>query len=218
MCAVSNPSLQEAVRAALAADARIDAAAVAIIADDEGAVALYGTVGSPRQKIAAGQEARRVYGVRSVQNRLDVRPLLANHRVDAALRGAVLQALRSDSAVPASVDADVEDGYVILTGHAQTRAERAAAESVAGQVAGVHGVRSEIVLEPQPDARQIAQAIKAAFLHHAAIDADSIIVASDGGAVTLTGLVWSEAERDAAVQAAAAAPGVTQVSSRLELR
>ena len=79
---------------------------------------LRGTVGSFRMKREAKQDAERVYGVKSVQNELQVRILDDDRRDDADLRGAVLQALSLDSLIPPTVDAKAEDGRITLSGKA----------------------------------------------------------------------------------------------------
>jgi osmotically-inducible protein OsmY len=81
-------------------------------------VTLRGTVGSFREKREAAKAAKRVYGVTEVDNELSVRLLGGDRRDDADVRGAVLQALMLDAAVPSSIDASVKDGMVTLTGMA----------------------------------------------------------------------------------------------------
>src|ERR1700754_1196733 len=96
-------------------DPKLDSTAIAAAADD-GAVTLRGTVGSLREKREAKKAAERVFGVTSVDNQLQVRLLTDARRDDADIRGDVLQALMLDSMVPKTVDAEVNDGYVTLTG------------------------------------------------------------------------------------------------------
>jgi osmotically-inducible protein OsmY len=213
-----NTTLQQAVCDELAADPKIDASAIAVSADDQGVVTLQGTVGSPRQKREAGRDAQRVQGVHEVKNELQVRILIGDRRDDAELRGAVLQALRLDSMVPASIDAKVDNGLVTLTGRAKWHYERDEAEFIAGNVRGVRSVRSEIVLEPEPNAEDIEQSIKDKFMRNATLDADSITVESMNGTVVLSGFVSSWAEREAALNAAWSARGVTGVKDRLVIR
>jgi osmotically-inducible protein OsmY len=81
-------------------------------------VTLRGTVGSFREKREAAKAAKRVYGVTEVDNELSVRLLGGDKRDDADVRGAALQALMLDAAVPSSIDASVKDGMVTLTGMA----------------------------------------------------------------------------------------------------
>jgi osmotically-inducible protein OsmY len=197
-------------------DPKVDSAAVAVSADDDGRVTLRGTVGSLRQRREAKNAAQRVYGVTSVADELQVRILNENRRDDADLRGAVLQALMLDSVVPSSIDAKVSDGWVTLSGTADWQFERDEAEFVAANVLGVMGVDDQVglvALEPTVD--EVEYAIKKALKRNAKLDAKSLGVETTNGTVTLSGVVSSWSEHDAAVDAAWAAPGVTSVADRI---
>jgi osmotically-inducible protein OsmY len=71
---MSNEELQRHVVDELFWDPKVDSDAIAVSADG-GAVTLRGTVGSFREKREAKAAAERVYGVTSVDNRLQVRIL-----------------------------------------------------------------------------------------------------------------------------------------------
>src|SRR6266542_4852264 len=157
-----------------------------------------------------------VWGVKSVNNDLQVRLLNDDRREDADLRGAVLQALRLDSQVPATVDADVDDGMVTLKGQANWHFQRDEAETVAINVAGVVSVDNAIELvPPSPGAEDLENSIEKAMERSAKLDADSVSVESSNGTVTLRGTVSSWADHDEAVSAAWAAPGVTRVKDHI---
>jgi hypothetical protein len=104
---VSSEELIGNVKDELAWDTRVDPEAIAVSAED-GRVMLRGTVGSPRERRAAGKAAARVFGVVSVDNKLHVRLLTERRRDDAELRADVLQALMLNSLVPSTVDAKVD--------------------------------------------------------------------------------------------------------------
>ena len=142
---MSNEDLELNVTDELLWDPKLDSAAIAASADD-GVVTLRGTVGSFRQKREAKQDAERVYGVKTVNNELQVRILDAHRRDNADLRGAVLQAFTLDSLVPSTIDAKVMDGWVTLTGTANWQFERDEAEFIASNILGVVAVDSEIEL------------------------------------------------------------------------
>ena len=199
-------------------ESKVDSDAVAVSAEN-GIVTLRGTVGSPREKHEARRAAERVFGVLLVVNDLDVRPLDENRREDAELRGDVLRAFTLNSLVPPTVDAHVKDGFVTLTGTASWQSERFEAEKVAGSVPGVTGVHDEIVLNgPRSGEGDIRHAIQKAFRRNAKLDANSIQVETTNGTVSLTGAVRSWSEHDAALAAAWAAPGVSQVHDHLTVR
>ena len=212
---MSNDELTRHVTDELFWDPKVDNAAIAVSADD-GVVNLRGTVGSLRQKREAKKDAERVWGVKSVNNDLQVRLLNDDRREDADLRGAVLQALMLDSLVPATVDADVDDGMVTLKGQANWHFQRDEAETVATNVAGVVSVDNAIeLISPGPSTEDLEHSIKKAMERNAKLDADSVSVESSNGTVTVRGTVSSWADHDEAVSAAWAAPGVTRVKDHI---
>jgi len=212
---MTNAELELDVTDELFWDPKIDSAAVAVSAND-GTVTLRGTVGSFRQKREARKAAERVWGVIDVDNELKVRILTEQRREDADLRGDVLQALMLDSLVPTTIDAKVEYGYVTLTGNADWQYQRDEAEFIAGNIIGVTGVENDVYLNVvQPSPGDVRESIKKALKRDAKLDAASLSVETVNGTVVLTGTVHSWSERDAAVAAAWAAPGVTAVDDLL---
>jgi osmotically-inducible protein OsmY len=208
---VSNDELRFDVEEELFWEPRVDNDAIAVSTDD-GDVTLRGTVGSFREKREAAKAAKRVYGVKSLDNELNVRLLDGFGRDDADVRGGVLQALMLDSLVPPSIDASVTDGIVTLTGTAPFNHQRAEAEFVAGNVPGVIGIADEVELtieDPTPD--DVRHSIKKAFKRDASLDAEALSIDTFDGTVRLAGHVDSWVEHDAAVDAAWAAPGVVAV-------
>jgi osmotically-inducible protein OsmY len=212
---MSNNGLARHVTEELHWDPKVDSAAIAVSVDD-GVVTLRGTVGSFREKQDAKHDAERIYGVKDVKNELEVRILTEHRRSDADLRGSVLQAMMLDSLVPSTIDAKVDNGVVTLTGKANWQYQRDEAESVAGNLLGVMGVEDEIdLLPPGPTAHDVEHSIKKAMERNAKLDAESVSVESSNGTVTLRGTVSSWADHDEAIDAAWAAPGVTNVKDHI---
>jgi osmotically-inducible protein OsmY len=212
---MSDDDLELNVSDELMWDPKIDSAAIAVSAED-GIVTLRGTVGTFRQKREAKQDAERVYGVKNVDNELEVRILNDDRRDDADLRGSVLQALMLDSLVPSTIDARVEAGSVTLTGSADWQFQRDEAEFIAANIIGVVAVESEIELTgPTPSADDVKHSIRKALERNARLDANSVSVESSNGTVTLRGTVSSFADHDEAVATAWAAPGVTRVKDHV---
>jgi osmotically-inducible protein OsmY len=212
---MTDDELRRDVAAELLWDPTVDAGQIAVSADD-GIVTLRGTVGSLRQKREAARAARRVYGVTGVRDELQVRILSSDRRGDADLRADVRQALVLDGVVPPGVDAEVEDGFVTLTGAVSWQHQRDEADFVTANVPGVRGIRDDITLVPARNATDIAKRIAAAFRRNALLGAGDLSVSTTCfGMVTVSGVVHSWAEHDGAVAAAWAAPGVTEVDDRI---
>ena len=212
---MSDKDIERNVTDELRWDPKVDQQAIAVSASD-GTVKLRGTVGSFREKREAKKDAERVHGVKSVDNDLQVRILNEDRQADADLRGAVLQALALDGAVPSGIDAQVDDGVVTLTGIGNWQFERDEAELVASNVPGVIDVVSYIELvAPGPSAGDVSHSIKEAMKRNAKLDARAVKVESSNGVVKLKGTVSSWADHDEAVNAAWAAPGVIDVEDRI---
>jgi len=212
---MSNEQLIDDVNDELHWDPRLDNSAIAVSADD-GTVTLRGAVGTFREKREAKKAAERVYGVTEVKNDLQVKLMTDSRRDDADLRADVLQSLALDSLVPATIDAQVDDGYVTLTGKAEWQYQRDEAESVAANVVGVLDVEDNVeLIGPPPDAGDVQDDIKRAFKRNAKLDAKDLSVATSDHTVTVSGTVRSWAEHDEAIDAAWAAPGVRDVKDRI---
>jgi osmotically-inducible protein OsmY len=75
-----------------------------------------------------------------------------------------------------------------------------------------------ITLKPQTSASQVKDMVVAALRRHAKADAKSIHVDAAGSKVTLTGHPSSWQAIEDAVDAAWAAPGVTEVDDQLQIQ
>jgi osmotically-inducible protein OsmY len=212
---MSNDELRIAVEEELRWEPRIDSQAIAVDAHD-GVVTLRGTVGSLRERFEANKATKRVYGVKNVDDQLQVKILGALSRDDADLRGAVLQALALNSETPSSVDAAAVNGVVTLSGPVTYQFEREEATLVASKVSGVAAIDDRMtIVPPGPSADDVKYSIKKALERNAKLDAADLTVDTARGTVTLTGVVDSWANHDAAVAAAWAAPGVNHVDDRI---
>ena len=167
-----------------------------------------------REKMEARRAAERVPGVVVVDDQLEARIL--EGREDNELRGAVLQALMLDGLVPSTIDVVATHGVIPLKGTADQRLQRDEAVAVTSRVPGVSAVLDEITLPVgTPDVSEVKDTITRALERDARRDADSVDVTTTDGIVTLSGVVRSRAEHDAAVAAAWATPGVREVVDQI---
>jgi osmotically-inducible protein OsmY len=214
---MTDDELARDVAAELSWDPQTGTEAIDVSADG-GTVTLRGTMAGLREKRAAGQAAARVHGVTRVVNELAVQIPKVAHRDDDDLRGDVLEALMLDTSVPMTVNAQVRDGLVTLTGTVDWHYQRDQAEYRTARVTGVTGIDNAIALTQAPGGRDVRAGIARAWRRSALLAADDISVdAVSLGAVVLSGTVRSWAAHDDAVAAAWSAPGVTGIDDRIRV-
>ena len=210
--------LRENVVAELEWEPSIDARKIGV-AVDNGIVTLTGHVATYAEKTAAEKAIKHLHGVLAVANDIEVRPPVAAERDDADIARAVVNALEWNVAVPKEkIDVLVSKGWVTLEGSVDWYYQKREAEEAVRVLLGVRGVTNKILVA----ARKIAVAdvktkIEAALKRNAEIDAQKIIVETTDSQVILRGNVRSWIEREDAVNAAWAAPGVTRVVDRIAI-
>ena len=181
-----------------------------------GNVALNGTVPSYPQYLEAAAAARRVAGVTSVHNHLEVVLSTGDERDDALLSTAANNALELDITVPEGVEATAHNGNVTLAGIVRYGYQRTAAEARVAALTGVRNIKDDIEISWDADAVDVTSAVQDALDRNALIPDDSdVMIDTDGNAVTLTGHVRTWAEHDAVLDAAWMTPAVYDVYDKL---
>ena len=208
----ADKSLHQAVLEALDTEPRIEAGKIGI-AVENGVVTLSGTLGTFSEKWAAENAVRRVKGVGGIANELRVDLPGMHVRDDADIAKTVVQVLRWSAGLPKTIQVEVNDGYVTLSGEVDWAYQREDANNMVRRLSGVRGVSDLITIRPctiQPAA--LRRQIENRFLRLASLEAKRIAVEADpDGGVTLSGNAGSLAERDEAELAAYSVPGVTAV-------
>jgi osmotically-inducible protein OsmY len=211
----TDTQLQHDVLSELEWEPSIDASQIGVAAKD-GVVTLTGTAVSYAAKMTAERVAKRVYGVKAVANDIAVRLPGTSQRNDADIAAAVVSALKWDASLPEGrIKVTVRDGWVTLDGTIDWGFQRDSAERLVRHLTGVKGVSNDITFTARVRPGDVKEKIEAAFKRSAEVDARRVSVATQDGKVVLSGHVRSWAEREAAEQAAWAAPGVTAVESHL---
>jgi len=214
---LSDHDVQALVREELEWTPDVDAAGVGVAVED-GVVTLSGEVDALWEKLAAANAARRVRGVSTVVNDLVVHRPAASATSEAATAKAVSRALRSSGDIPESVQAELQDGTVTLTGRVGWDFERRAAERAMQHIRGVRHVVNLLSLAPHAVPADTEERIRAALDRDALLGGAAIEVSVDRGRVVLTGTVRSWAERSRAEHLAWRAPYVRSVDDFIDVR
>jgi len=154
-----------------------------------------------------------VHGVRAVANDIEVR--LRLERTDADIAQDAARALTLRSSVPEAVQAVVHHGHVTLTGQVDWLFQKEVAEAAVHHIRGVRGVVNRVTVSPRAVGKDVHHRIVKALHQNADLDARQIAVTVSGHTAVLTGTVATLFQRESAGQAAAAAPGITQVDNRI---
>jgi osmotically-inducible protein OsmY len=207
--------IRDAVERELDYDPLVEASDISV-RNMNGDVALNGTVPSYPQYLGAAAAARRVAGVKKVQNHLEVVLPSEAYRDDVMLTTTANNALTLNVTVPDGVEAAAKDGNLTLTGTVGYGSERTAAEQAVTYLTGVRNVRDDIEINAGADSIGVNLNVLDALDRYALIPDDSDVAAdTDGNTVTLTGHVRTWAEHDAVVDAAWMAAGVYDVRDDL---
>ena len=209
--------VRAAVESELGFDPLVDSADITVV-NIGGNVNLTGTVPSYPQYLEAAAAARRVAGVSTVDNSLEVVLPESDYRDDAKLTTAANNALAANVTVPDSVEATADDGNITLSGTVSYGTERAAAEAGVSGLIGVRNVRNDIDISYVTDPVAVDLHVQNALERSALVpDGSDVTADTKDGIITLTGHVRNWAEHDAVVGAAWMAIGVIDVRDNLQV-
>ena len=209
--------VRTAVEKELGFDPRVNSSDIKVV-NVGGNVNLTGTVPSFPQYLQAPAAARRVAGVTTVDNNLEVALPESNYRDDVKLTTAANNALTANITVPDNVEAIAEDGNVTLTGTVSYATERAAAAEAVAGLTGVRNVSNEIVISYGIDPVDVDLHVQEALDRSALVPDDSDVrLTPKTTLITLTGHVRTWAEHDAVLGAAWMAYGVIDVRDELQV-
>ena len=194
----------------------------------EGAVTLTGSVNENFHKSLAQETVAGLPGVKSVDNRLEVKGTPPTEDSDAWLLDKVKVTLlfhRSVSGLQTEVD--VKDGIVTLQGEAASQAQKELTTEYAKDVEGVKDVNNEMTVAKTSkktrtagqkiDDASITAQVKMALLYHRSTSALNTKVATRLGVVTLRGKAENAAEVTLATKLANDVTGVKGVTNRMNI-
>jgi len=194
----------------------------------DGAVTLTGIVSENSHKSLAQETVEGLPGVKSVDNRLDVKGAPPTANSDAWLRDKVKVTLMSHRSVSArTTEVDVKDGIVTLRGNAASQAQKELTAEYARDVEGIKDVNNEMTVTKAPakprtvsekiDDASITAQVKMTLLYNRSTSALNTSVTTKNGVVTLGGKASSAAELKLATKIANDVNGVKGVKNQMTI-
>ena len=193
----------------------------------DGVVSLTGTVSEESHKSLAQETVASLQGVKSVDNRLEVKGERPAEKSDAWLTTKVKTMLLYHRNVSAMTEVNTKDGIVTLRGEAASQAQKDLTTEYTKDVEGVKDVNNEMtvtktskktqtVVQKMDDASITAQ-VKMTLLYHRSTSALNTKVTTKKGVVTLSGKAGNAAEKDLATKLVNDVNGVKGVNNRMTI-
>ena len=194
----------------------------------DGVVTLTGTVSEESHKSLAQETVGSLPGVKSVDNRLEIKGERPAENSDAWLMMKVKTILFLHRSLSDSkTEVNVNDGIVTLQGEATSQAQKELTTEYAKDVEGVKEVNNEMtVTKTSKKARTVGEKIddasitaqvKMALLYHRSTSALNTKVETKRGMVTLYGKASNAAEMNLATKLANDVNGVKSVKNRMTI-
>lgn len=194
----------------------------------DGVVTLTGTVSEESHKSLAQETVVGLPGVKSVDNRLEVKGERPSDMSDAWLATKVKSTLLYHRSVSGfKTEVEVKDGIVTLRGNAPSQAQKELTTEYAMDIEGVKDVNNEMTVTDTSkktrtmgdkiDDASITALVKMTLLSHRSTSAINTSVTTKNGVVTLTGKAKNSAEQDLATKLAKDVNGVKSVENRMTI-
>jgi hyperosmotically inducible protein len=196
------------------------------IQSKNGAVTLTGTVSSESHKSLAKETVADLPGVKSVDNKLEIKgePTTANS--DAWLTMKVKTILLLHKNVSSMTEVSTKGGIVTLQGTAASQAQKDLTTEYAKDVDGVKDVNNEMTVSKagkktprtmggRIDDASITAQVKLVLLYHRSTSAVNTSVTTKRGVVTLSGKAGNAAEKDLVTKFVKDVKGVKSVKNRM---
>ncbi len=198
------------------------------IQSKDGVVTLTGSVSEESHKSLAKETVAGLPGVKSVDNRLEVKGARPAENSDAWLTAKVKTTLLFHRNVSVMTEVNTKDGIVTLQGEATSQAQKDLTAEYAKDVEGVKDVKNEMTVaktavkpdktvgEKVDDASITAQ-VKMTLLSHRSTSALNTTVTTKNGVVTLGGKAKNTAEKELATKYVNDVKGVKSVKNQMTI-
>jgi hyperosmotically inducible protein len=198
------------------------------IQSKDGVVSLTGTVSEESHKSLAQETVASLPGVKSVDNRLEVKGEHPAEKSDAWITTKVKTTLLFHRNVSVMTEVNTKDGIVTLKGDADNQAQKDLTTEYAKDVDGVKDVKNEMTVsktlkkthdtvgEKIDDASITAQ-VKLSLLFHRSTSAVNTKVETNNGVVTLSGKAGNAAEKDLVTKPVNDIKGVKSVKNEMTI-
>ncbi len=198
------------------------------IQSKDGVVTLTGSVSEESHKSLAGETIAGLPGVKTVDNKLEVKGERPAENSDTWLMMKVKTTLLFHRSVSGSkTEVNVKDGIVTLQGEATSQAQKDLTTEYAKDIDGVKEVKNEMVVsklskttrsvsEKIDDASITAQ-VKMTLLYHRSTSALNTSVTTRKGVVTLSGKAKNASEKDLATKLVNDVHGVKSVKNLMTI-
>ena len=198
------------------------------IQSKDGVVTLTGSVSEESHRSLAQETVAGLPGVKTVDNRLEVKGERPAENSDAWLMMKVKTTLLFHRSVSASkTEVDVKDGIVTLRGDAASQAQKELTTEYARDVEGVKDVKNEMTVAKtskktqtvgeQIDDASITAQVKMTLLYHRSTSALNTSVTTNNGVVTLIGKAKNADEMNLATKLTKDVNGVKDVKNRMTI-
>ena len=193
----------------------------------DGVVSLTGTVSEESHKSLAQETVASLPGVKSVDNKLEIKGESPAENSDAWITTKVKTMLLYHRNVSGMTEVNTKDGIVTLQGEADSQAQKDLTTEYVKDVEGVKGVNNQMTMTKtvkktqttgqKIDDSSITAQVKMTLLYHRSTSALNTKVTTKNGVVTLSGKAANAAEKDLATRYANDVNGVKAVKNRMTI-
>ncbi|MFA6412610.1 MAG: BON domain-containing protein [Syntrophales bacterium] len=197
------------------------------VKSSDGVVTLTGTVSAESHKTLAQETVASLPGVKSVDNKLEIKGDTPTANSDAWIMTKVKTMLLYHRNVSALTEVDTKDGIVTLRGEAANQAQKDLTTEYAKDVEGVKDVNNEMTVAKTSKKKQttgekiddasITAQVKMTLLYHRSTSAINTSVTTNKGVVTLKGKAANAAELSLATKFANDVNGVKSVKNKMTI-